>query len=1084
MNTARRVVEKIGRCWLAAIVLLIFGSGFAGVATADALGDFISAYKKIEYYAPAGSLPVKSADLDASKALFDCLADAEVGDEQSDPGVCINKFHDTPLGKQASDTGGIPETFWRAVDAYIAYLEDDYWGVAYHLGEAAVCAVVQVLLGGVDACSLIKELVELAEDIYDAAKWTVEFLADVGGAAAEVGTCIVTVGIDCGDDSPPPPPESYVYEYVFLPRIAEGISKREAADGSYEKYVQGLVDNAAHKPYPVLSKPWPSGEEGPWGAKQMLYPNFASAAIAKAKALYEKAVDTEWSKHVLNTVYPQLGMERMDYLQSQTSVVAKEAAQAYLNKHYASADVAVKSICYDHFTKDRPYRHVDQWIAFHPNEVEKYKTANKADVLVSNPDWCEKTFWAQKSEFAKHFREYVVGSKLCPEFGGGLVCQSLSGYKACAGLMGSVGQQAQCGMNVQYVGTGIAQEIIAYFKSKGSIYAQSCVIPKVLSSPQSKSPAILRCPRPTLQYHCDKYYQQHYGTGPNALPVKALSCELGAKQPAEYQDREDKTWGSMVPALVAKRPEIQPYVSTKGYDPLRILLPPKVYGAVAADASALDFQLKTGMDTQPSLDGEEQPTLASSLESVVKDTKSTMPAGTFSELNAGGVNPPDPTGKLTASGPGSVAVTGSALPQSGVIQQELPQSQVMSGELPSEGSEADTMDVALRGDAADAAGTHGAVVAGSSESSDTVALGSAETGSADTGTTASGGRARGSPETSAEARPAACEFELSYLAPQAPVLESTSPSLAAGDQVRITCRYAVATRRVALPSCDEQARRTADTFRTPGAAMSRVLSGIVAVDGQFIGVGSIPAGSRSYEKTAIWSFAAAGSYTVSCQVDNPLGSQVRGADSYVAEAISVQVGAVSTTGAPVGFDPAQARPLPTRAVAPPAVLLPDGRAATGAAPGGREPVVEATTGTPSVRGSTASDRAGTDAGPASARDADQEAMPATPAARSGSAPISTRQAPEEEEMPVPDSGRGGAGSNALPAVQVPSTPQIAPPRSETGPASTRLPAVQQPAEAEAAPAPPERGASNALPAVQDPPAPQAAPRTAPSAPVQ
>jgi hypothetical protein len=201
----------------------------------------------------------------------------------------------------------------------------------------------------------------------------------------------------------------------------------------------------------------------------------------------------------------------------------------------------------------------------------------------------------------------------------------------------------------------------------------------------------------------------------------------------------------------------------------------------------------------------------------------------------------------------------------------------------------------------------------------------------------------------------ACEFDLAYLAPQYPVVESSGASLAAGDQVRITCHYAVMTQRVTPASCDEQGQRTAQSLGTPGAATARVLSAIVAVDGQFVSVGNIPAGSASYEKTAIWSFRDAGSHTVSCQVDNPLGSQVRGADPWVAEAISVEVAAGGGCRAPAAFDPAQVRSLPARQIAPPAVLLPGMRSTVPA--------------TPSLRGATTTSQGTRSAGQFSPREA-------------------------------------------------------------------------------------------------------------------
>jgi len=668
MNTRAWYRGSFGH-WLVVLLMLAGGSSMATPARADVLDKFISAYTEIEHYAPAGSLPVKSADLAASRGLFNCLSDSS-----KDPVDCMNDFNDTPLGKQASDEAGIPESFWQVVKAYIAYKNSDYWGVAYHLGEAAVCAVVQVLLGGVDACSLVKELVELAKDLYNAGKAVVDFLEDVGGAALDAGKCILTLGSDCGDDSPPTPDEVFVYEYIFLPKIGDGVAKRELADGSYAGYVTGLVNNAKHKPYPVLSKPWPFGNDGMAGAKTMLYPHFTATAIANAKSVYEKAVDTNWSKDVLEKVLPQLGTERSEYLTSAVANVAKQAAQGYLGKQYTSPDAGVKFICYNHFTQDRPYRHVDQWILGHAKEAAQYKA-------VSSTDWCGNVFWGQKAGFAKYFRDYVVDSGLCPQFSGTLVCQSLSSYQSCAGLMGSVYQQAQCGMNVQHVGKGIAQEIIAWFKSRGSKYADSCKTPNLLSTPTSKIPATLTCHRPTLHYYCDKYYQDHYGTGAGKLPVKALECKLGATLPGDYAAKQNKLKTGMIPALLAKHSELQPYVAQEGYDPLRVLVPSKLYGGLKADAQALGFVVKTVLTNEPEIDGEEEPTLAGSMEGILRDKMKTVPADSLTP-KPGGVNPPDPANRLTTRNPAAMTVTGAAAALNVPSVQGLGQTRALSGTLP------------------------------------------------------------------------------------------------------------------------------------------------------------------------------------------------------------------------------------------------------------------------------------------------------------------------------------------------------------------------------------------------------------------
>lgn len=642
-------------------MLIVAGTlGVAAPAAAVTINDFVSAYTKIEQVAPAGSLPVKSADLEASKGFFDCLAKPG-----NDTVTCVNNFHNTPLGQKASNETGIPSSFWQVVDAYIAYRQNDYWGVAYHLGEAAVCAVVQVLLGGVDACSLIKELVELAKTLYDAGKAVVEFLKDVGGAledawcdtgGALLGTC---------DDGPPTPDEQYVYEYVFLPKIADGVTKRELADGSHEAFVTTLVNNAKHKPYPIVSKPWPYGESGSFGAKTFLYPHFTDKAITNARQIYDKAVDANWSTRVTKIVLPALGTERFQYIQSQLAAVAQQAAQGYVSKPYGDAGAAVKSICYQHFTKTRPYAHVDQWILFHADAAAKVKA-------VTNTKWCELEFWGQqKTAFTKHFRDYAK-TNLCPEYGGSLKCQTLANYKTCIGLMGSVYQQQQCGINAQSVGKDVAQEIKNYFASKKSSYPCSIESANV--------PVGLRCSRPTQQYHCNKYYQEHFGPkGTTPIPVKVTECAL--TKDGAYQTKENKFWDEKIPPLKKAHPNLEPYTTQKGYDPLMVIVPPKLYGELEADAKQYGLDMQIVLSTEPGIDGANVATLGSNLGSVLKDQMKTVPVAVIKD-KLGGVNPPDPAGKKSLTIIGNQAAVGPGALAAAPTLAQPGQSKVLSGPAP------------------------------------------------------------------------------------------------------------------------------------------------------------------------------------------------------------------------------------------------------------------------------------------------------------------------------------------------------------------------------------------------------------------
>ncbi|MFH1152986.1 MAG: hypothetical protein V1793_04135 [Pseudomonadota bacterium] len=90
-----------------------------------------------------------------SRELINCLADG------GDPIACIVNFKATPIGQrlsgesedlgaQAMDAAGlsIPTWIWELIDLYVAFVEEDYWGIVVHFGEGAYCAVANSLVGG------------------------------------------------------------------------------------------------------------------------------------------------------------------------------------------------------------------------------------------------------------------------------------------------------------------------------------------------------------------------------------------------------------------------------------------------------------------------------------------------------------------------------------------------------------------------------------------------------------------------------------------------------------------------------------------------------------------------------------------------------------------------------------------------------------------------------------------------------------------------------------------------------------------------------------------------------------------------
>ena len=200
------------------IVVFVVATMIGWLPSAQAsIDDFIKVYQKIESAAPPGTLPASSKDIETYKKLFQCI------ESGGDVVQCTNEFHKTDAGKKA--TADIPEGVWQVVEAYVAWKSGDVWGVVEHLGAAAMCAVLQVLAGGFDACGLIKDLIAVGEAFLDAGKAVAEFFNDLGkavGGAIEDAYC-ATVGSllgGCDDSGPPPKPKSQViYEKFFAPKL-------------------------------------------------------------------------------------------------------------------------------------------------------------------------------------------------------------------------------------------------------------------------------------------------------------------------------------------------------------------------------------------------------------------------------------------------------------------------------------------------------------------------------------------------------------------------------------------------------------------------------------------------------------------------------------------------------------------------------------------------------------------------------------------------------------------------------------------------------------------------------------------------
>ncbi len=481
------------------LLLLLVAAGFAfspRPARADIIEDFAWVLDQVP-----GVFPVSGQDIRDSKGFFNELSNVH---SDLDVIVLVEKYKDKPVCQKAVGSGGPPSWFWDLVDTYVAFRTDDFWGVVGHLGKAAICIVAQVMTGGaVDVCGLIEDLVKLGQAMLDVAKAVGEFFASVGEGAWEAAKnvgCSLGLG-GCGESSPP---EQRAYAWVFAPEIPAGLTARKALDPTAFGTLRKQLEADASAQPAKLHIPAPS-----W-----LKEYYSAGVVDTASSIYSNAVDAQWTADIAKNVLPVLAAKRSQYDNpQQVGAVAQKAAVEYGKNPKTSPATYVQNLCGDDFTKGFGFAHVDRWIAMFPD-----KAKGLGDVK-PNAYWCGGTFWAKnKDKFGQAFRVYAQ-THYCPPLGQTLMCQTVSAYESCTGLLGSVGMKEQCGVNVAAMGKDAAEKIYASLKAEGS------KIPcKIVTSGQilGSQPAKLVCPRPTQGHRCEELAK-----GVNSMAsVKLVECPV------------------------------------------------------------------------------------------------------------------------------------------------------------------------------------------------------------------------------------------------------------------------------------------------------------------------------------------------------------------------------------------------------------------------------------------------------------------------------------------------------------------------------------------------------------------------------
>ena len=160
------------------------------------------------------------------------------------------------------------------------------------------------------------------------------------------------------------------------------------------------------------------------------------------------------------------------------------------------------------------------------------------------------------------------------------------------------------------------------------------------------------------------------------------------------------------------------------------------------------------------------------------------------------------------------------------------------------------------------------------------------------------------------APPNPCRLEVTYYVPNAPVIESSSPSLQVGDQVQIQCGFEKRSRQLEWQQCDDEAKIAMNSLKFSQESGSRY-SGMMIVDDTNVGIATSPTDGSSFDNTGTWVFNEAGSHEVTCQVDN--GLHIAGTESpvYLQAAASLRVGGQSGPQEFRAFEPGRARKVMT-----------------------------------------------------------------------------------------------------------------------------------------------------------------------------
>lgn len=494
-------------------------------AQADVIDTMANVLDEIGPANPFAIYGIDGQALKDSKGLITCMAGG------GDPIMCIDDFRNTPIGAklagEANDAAsqaidavglGIPSWFWDLIDLYVAFVENDFWGIIANIGEAAYCAVAQSLTGGAfDVCGVIENLVQLAGEAYDVAadilglvgidlgaivEDVAAFFSDLGEGVIAAVECLFG---SCGEEGPTVEQMAgTMFAVIFHPYVDTGVSQLGRSDTAFDDFV-GILRQYALSAYGS-------------GAKQQ-------DAVNRADSAYRLLVDTKWTATVTQSVLPAREQEKTSA--APVNSIAGDIWDEFLANRILLSSLMdnVPGYCYWNYFKDHyTYGQIDRWITKHPNE------ANAAGAKTNN-NWCTNVFsegYATRNMLENRFeqlKQNYINSQLnstsvCPKTDQRYICGTSANYQKCLSTFAYVGEPGAdwCALAVTTSGKNAADYVTNLLRNEG--YSSLKAAPA--------NPVDIECTRPVTHSRCNILYAENYKN----LPTKYANCVL--KEDSNY----------------------------------------------------------------------------------------------------------------------------------------------------------------------------------------------------------------------------------------------------------------------------------------------------------------------------------------------------------------------------------------------------------------------------------------------------------------------------------------------------------------------------------------------------------------------